>query len=132
MPDLTVEHLSDQRLLDAWPLLASGATERISQWWENESAALIRRGGGVLVVRAADGIVCGLATYEPLDCQGRRGVLAVERLITFELSMKQPARKRLLGALDLVARSLGCTDVKYAVRRPVSRADRSDDPVVPA
>lgn len=128
MPDLTVEHLSKQRLSEAWPLLVTGAVGCIPTWWANESAALIHRGGGVLVARASDGLIHGLATYEPLAGTGHKRVLAVDSLITVELNTKQPTRKQLLRELDLLAQSLGCTNVDYAVRRPVSRADRIGDP----
>lgn len=111
MPDLTVEHLSEQRLLDAWPVLEMAAAEVIPSWWLHEAADLFRRGGGVLVVRGSDGIVHGLATYEPQAAGRRNRVLAIPRLVTFELSLKQPARHALLNALDLLAYALGCTEV---------------------
>jgi hypothetical protein len=116
MLDLTVEHLGEQRLLDAWPILEMTATELIPHWWQHEATELIRRGGGVLVARASDGLIYGLATYEPMRCSRRKRVLAVQRLITFELSRRHPARQSLLHALDLLAVTLDCSEMALPVR----------------
>jgi hypothetical protein len=111
MPDLTVEHLDKHRLLDAWPILEMASAERVPLWWEHEAGELLRRGGGVLVVRASDGFIHGLASYEPVDGPSGRRLLAVDRLTTFELSLKQHVRRALLHSLDLLAVALGCADV---------------------
>ena len=115
--DLTLERLSEQHLLDAWPLIELGATDLVSDWWRHEAAQLLRQGGGVLVARRPDGLVHGLATYRPLHRPGGDTVLAVTRLITFELSRKRPVRKALLQALDRVASQLRCS----ALALPSSR-----------
>lgn len=129
MPVLTVEQLTEQRLHDAWPILAIPSAAPPPRWWAQEVADLIRGGGGVLVARPADGLVHGLATYEPLDGPRGERVLAVLRLITVELSMKQPVRQELLRTLERVADALGCRAMALPlpIRLPVSRADRSDD-----
>ena len=111
LPDLKVEHLAKERLLDVWPVLAIGAGEQVPTWWEHEANELHRRGGGVLVARRSDGLVQGLATYEPVDRPKGSRVLAVERLITFELSLRKPVRNTLLRSLDLLADALRCTSV---------------------
>lgn len=111
MAHFEVEHLRENELAEAWPLLHAAAVDNVWPWWENEAAALLRRGGGVLVARAGNRAIHGLATYEPVKRPLAGRVLAVDKLITFELSRKLPARHALGKALDLLAIALGCRAV---------------------
>ena len=82
-----------------------------AEWWLTEAAALIERGGGILAARAPDGSVHGVATYE-VARKGLLGrVLAVDTLITFELSRRAPARHALHEALELLANAFDCRSV---------------------
>ena len=111
MPELTIEHLDEQKLLDAWPLLRSAGVESLPDWWENEASALMDRGGGVLAARAADGSVHGVATYECVHRPRTGSVLAVDRLVTFELNRKEPVKEALGGALHMIASAFCCSAI---------------------
>lgn len=114
MPILTIAHLDEEHLHDAWPILHAAGGEPQRLWWENEARALLGRGGGILAARAADGRVYGVATYECLH-RGGGSILAVNRLVTLELSRKQPARQALRGAIDEMASAFGCSSVALPV-----------------
>lgn len=111
MPAFKIEHLSQLQLEEAWPVLCLGGVELLDDWWLREARELIERGGGVLVARAPDGTIHGVATYECVRRAGVGPVLAVERLVSFELSRKAPARNALHEALALIARAFSCSEI---------------------
>lgn len=111
MPAFTIEHLDEQKLLDAWPILRSAGTDPLPDWWENEARALMSRGGGVLAARAPDGAVHGGATYECVHRPRAGSVLAVDRLVTFELNRKEPVKEALGGALHMIASAFCCSAI---------------------
>jgi hypothetical protein len=111
MPAFTIEHLDEQKLLDAWPILRAAGAEPLPDWWENEARALLGRGGGVLAARAPDGSVHGIATYECVHRPRTGSVLAVDRLVTFELSRKEPVKEALGGALHMIASAFCCSAI---------------------
>jgi hypothetical protein len=119
----TIEHLSERSLAEANAIVA--LSNHLASCWDDEALALIRRGGGVLAARAADGTVQGIASSEMLDKRHAGRVLAVDRLVAFELSRRQPVRQALIDALQRISEVFGCTAVTGA--EPVSRAVRSDD-----
>ena len=100
MPNFAIEHLSTRQLSEAWPILHATRAVPVAVWWENEAKDLIRRGGGVLVARTADGSIHGLATYESVDRPHGGRLLEVGKLIAFELNRKEPVRHALCEALD--------------------------------
>ena len=107
MPRFTIEHLGKEQLDEAWPLIHMSGAHVESNWWRTEAEELIKRGGGVLTARAADGSIHGIATYE-----AERGRLAVERLLTFELNRSAPCRRSLCAALEVLAAALDCGGVE--------------------
>jgi hypothetical protein len=111
MPVFTIEHLDEHRLLDAWPILRSTGLEPLPDWWENEALELMGRGGGVLAARAVDGSVHGVATYECIHRPRAGCVLAVDRLVTFELNRKEPVKEALCEAIHRIASAFCCTCV---------------------
>jgi hypothetical protein len=111
MPAFTIEHLDEHKLLDAWPILRSAGAEPLPDWWENEALELMERGGGVLAARAPDGSVHGVATYECVHRPSAGSVLAVDRLVTFELNRKEPVKEALREALHRIASAFCCTCV---------------------
>jgi hypothetical protein len=111
MPAFAIEHLDEQKLLDAWPLLRSTNAEPLPTWWENEALELMGRGGGVLAARAGDGCVHGVATYECVHRPRAGSVLAVDRLVTFELNRKEPVKRALCEALYVIAAAFCCSAV---------------------
>lgn len=111
MPAFTIEHLDEQRLLDAWPVLRAADTDPLPEWWANEAMALMSRGGGVLAARAPDGSVHGVATYECVHRPRAGPVLAVDRLVTFELNRKEPVKEALGGALHMIASAFRCSAI---------------------
>jgi hypothetical protein len=123
VPKLTVEHLSERNLGEARAIVAlSGGS---LSCWDEEALALIRRGGGVIAARAADGVVHGVASYEMVEPKHARRVLAVGRLIAFELSRRQPVRQALVDALQRISEVFNCSAVTCA--EPLSRVARNDD-----
>jgi len=111
MPAFTIEHLDTGKLLDAWPVLRSAGAEPLPDWWETEALYLMERGGGVLVARAPDGSVHGVATYECVHRPGAGSVLAVDRLVTFELNRKEPVKEALCEAIRRMASVFRCSAV---------------------
>src|SRR6476469_2081587 len=116
MPAFTIEHLDEHKLLDAWPLLRSAGVEPLPDWWENEALVLMRRGGGVLAARAPDGSVHGVATYECVHRPRAGSVLAVDRLLTFELNRKEPVKAALCEAIHRMAFAFCCSAVALPLR----------------
>ena len=115
MPHFTVEHLREEQLAEAGAFLQLAGAGSVPEWWKNEARALMGRGGGVLVARTIDGSVHGLATYEVAKRRHTGRVLAVARLVSFELSGKQPAKNALINALDLISAAFEC----FAVALPL-------------
>lgn len=111
MPPFTIDQLDDRNFRDAWPVLRLASSEAIPDWWEHEACALLDRGGGVLAARAPNGLVHGIATYECVHRQGAGSMLAVDRLVTFELNRKQPLREALREALYAIAAAYCCSSI---------------------
>lgn len=115
MPNFTIEQLSEDRIFDAWPVVRASGAEPVREWWESEAKSLIDRGGGVLVARAGNGCILGLALYEAIQTLSAGRVLEVDKLITFELSRKEPVKQALSDALKLIASRSGCSRVALPV-----------------
>ena len=111
MAQFTIEHLSEDQLLDAWPVVCMSHSHASPDWWVSEGSALIERGGGILAARAPDGTIHGIATYEVTRRALLGRVLAVDTLIAFELSRRAPARHALCDALDLLASAFDCRSI---------------------
>lgn len=111
MPAFTIEHLDASKLLDAWPILRSAGAEPLPDWWETEARELMHRGGGVLAARAPDGSVHGVATYECVHRPRAGSMLAVDRLVTFELHRKEPVKQALCDAIYKIAAAFCCSSV---------------------
>lgn len=111
MPAFTIEHLNRRKLHDAWPVLRSACADLLPHWWENEALTLMERGGGVLVARAPDGSVHGVATYQCVRWPRAGSVLAVDRLVTFELNRKEPVKAALCEAIHRIATAFSSTCV---------------------
>ena len=106
-----IEHLSEDRLAEAWPVVSRSHSHANTDWWVAEASALIGRGGGVLAACAPDGAIHGVATYEIVRKGPLGRVLAVGILTTFELSRRAPARHALCDALDLLGHAFDCRSV---------------------
>lgn len=111
MSHFTVENLQKEQLREAWPVVRTSGLEANVDWWVADAVELIERGGGVLVARAPDGGIHGVATYVVAGKFPFARVLAVERLITFELNRSAPVRHTLCETLERVAAALNCTGV---------------------
>jgi hypothetical protein len=111
MAQFTIEHLSEDVLLHAWPIVRMSHSLANPGWWVSEATALIERGGGILAARAPDGTIHGVATYEVAKKALLGRVLAVDTLITFELSRRAPARRALCDALDLLGHAFDCRNI---------------------
>jgi hypothetical protein len=120
MPNFAIEHLSTRQLSEAWPILHATRAVPVAVWWENEAKDLIRRGGGVLVARTADGSIHGLATYESVDRPHEGRLLEVGKLIAFELNRKEPVRHALCEALDSLALAGGLDAVALPLSAQVT------------
>jgi hypothetical protein len=111
MPPFSIVHLDERNVLDAWPVLRSTGAVVVADWWEDEVHQLMNRGGGILAARAADGSIHGVATYECVHRPRTGCVLAVGRLVTIELSRKQPVKEALCDALHVIAGAFCCSAV---------------------
>ena len=111
MAQFTIEHLSEDVLLHAWPIVRMSHSLAKPGWWLSEATDLIERGGGILAARAPDGTIHGVATYEVAKKALLGRVLAVDTLITFELSRRAPARRALCDALDLLGHAFDCRNI---------------------
>jgi hypothetical protein len=108
MGQFTIDHLSEDGLLHVWPVVRMAHSHANANWWLSEATALIGRGGGILAARAPDGIIHGVATYEVAKKALLGRILAVDTLITFELSRRAPARHALSDALELLRHAFDC------------------------
>jgi hypothetical protein len=111
MPAFTIEHLDESKLMDAWPVLRSAGAEPLPDWWANEAIELMSRGGGILAARAPDGSVHGVAAYECVHRPRGGSMLAVDRLVTFELNRKEPVKHALCEAIYKIAAAFCCSAV---------------------
>lgn len=111
MLQFTVHHLTETELASAWPLVRATRSPPDLERWLLLARALMSRGGGVLAVSAEDGLIHGIATYEPVHKPEVGQVLEVRTLATFELSRRARVRRILCQALDQLARSTGCVAV---------------------
>lgn len=111
MSPFSIEHLDERKLFEVWPVLHSTGSILVADWWEDEARQLMNRGGGVLVARAPDGSIHGVATYECVHRPRTGCVLAVGRLATFELNRKQPVKEALCDALNVIAGAFCCSAV---------------------
>lgn len=111
MQRFAIEHLSEEQLLEAWPVVRVSNAHANCDWWASEAAALIERGGGILAARAPDGSIHGVATYAVARKAPLGRILAVDTLISFELSRRAPARHALYEALELLASAFDCRSI---------------------
>ena len=116
MAQFAIEHLAEDQLPDAWPVVRMAHAHTSAEWWASEAAALIERGGGVLAARASDGMIHGIATYEVARKALLGRVLAVDTLIAFELSRRAPVRHALCEALELLGRAFDCRGLVLPLR----------------
>ena len=107
----------------AWPLVRLARPELDGEGWQQKAQSLRLRGGGVLGLKVENGILMGVATYEPVEKPMFGRVLQVGLLVTAEVSRKTPLRRLLMDGLRDVASRLGCsgTLVTTAKRPPPQR-----------
>lgn len=111
MPRFRIEHLNADRLVEAWPVVRMARAHANCSWWLSEAEVLIERGGGILAARAPDESIYGAATYAVARKPLLGRVLAVDMLISFELSSRAPARQALYEALGLLASAFDCRSI---------------------
>jgi hypothetical protein len=111
MAQFEIEHLREDQLPGAWPVVRMSHSLAKADWWVSEGTALLERGGGIIAARAPDGTLHGVATYEVAKKALLGRVLAVDTLITFELSRRAPARHALCHALDLLGHAFDCRSI---------------------
>lgn len=111
MACFAIEHLSEDRLVEAWPVVRMSHSHANPDWWVSEAVALIERGGGVLAARGPDDAIHGIATYQIARKALLGRVLAVDTLITFELSRRAPVRHALCEALEILASAFDCRSI---------------------
>jgi hypothetical protein len=111
MPQFAIEHLGEERLTEAWPVVRMSQSHVNADWWISEGAALIASGGGILAARGSDGAIHGVATYDIARKALLGRVLVVDTLIAFELSRRAPVRHALCDALELLAGMFDCRSI---------------------
>lgn len=132
MTPFTIEHLTHERLMDAWPIIQASGVQPHINWWLNDAAQLLDESGGVLAARAPDGIVYGVAIYR-LARDPRFGrILSVESIVAFELSRRAPVRQALCDALDELSSTLECNGIGMAERLSGAPQQRLAKPFFPA
>lgn len=114
MPDLQIISLGCDRLAEAYPLVRAAAQVGEEQW-QTYAHALLRDGGGILVVSAGEDCLHGLAAYREVASLRHGRSLQVEVIIAFELSRLGPVRKALVQALEELARARGCMCLTYTL-----------------
>ena len=111
MAQFAIEHLSEDGLAQAWPVVQQSHSHANVYWWISEGSALIERGGGILAARGPDGSIHGVATYEVARKALLGRVLAVDTLISFELRRRAPVRHALCDALEFLASAFDCRGI---------------------
>lgn len=113
MQRFAIDHLNGDELIDAWPVVRMSDAHANCDWWLSEAEALIERGGGILAARAPDGNIHGISTYAVARKPHLGRVLAIDVLVTFELSCRAPARLALCEALELLASAFDCRSIVF-------------------
>lgn len=116
MPDLHIAELQLDQLALAWPLASRGASAGNLGSWLARMGELIERGGGILAARAEDGLIHGIAVYEPVGRPRAQRVLQVDTLVTFELSRRAPVEHALCQALNRLVRDFPCDCLAIAAK----------------
>lgn len=114
MPEFHVFSLEQGRLDEAYPLVRAAARVTPEQW-ERYALRLLAEGGGILMVRAGDDCLHGLAAYRELGSLRHGSSLQVEVVIALELGPPGPVRQALCRALEEVALSRGCKSLSYTL-----------------
>lgn len=140
MPRLLVTELEADRLAEAYPLIRCLAGVEAGQW-TSFAENLLAQGGGILVVRAEDGRVHGVAGYVLSTSLKHGKALRIEALAALELGHTPLVREALQSAADGLARRMDCSVVVYnldakgllnpqsARRRSLERAGLSPESV---
>src|SRR3712207_2905070 len=106
--DLSIAQLPREKLPLAWPLARTAASMLSLASWLARMGELFERGGGVLAVEAQDGLIRGIAAYEPVQKPRAKRVFQVDTLVTFELNRRAPVEQALCAALDRLVLDFGC------------------------
>jgi hypothetical protein len=114
MPDFRLIQLGADDLARAYPLVR-GAVRVSQERWELYGRGLLEAGGGIAAVSGPDSCLHGIAAWRLQGSLRHEKVLAVELLVTFELSGDAPIRTFLCDALGEIARALGCESLVCSV-----------------
>lgn len=115
MPTLRVDCLAGPQLDLALPLVRSVAPRISLEEWRAQANDAIDHAGGVIAAFAEDGLVHGVALFQPRTMLRLGRVLQVDDLITMEMSRKAPVHRLLIDTLFHLARSLQCRSLTMAV-----------------
>ena len=107
----SIQALKARELGEAWPVIRATASHANPEWWMSDAADMIEAGGGVLVARAPDGRIHGVATFKVPPAPKAERTIVIPTLVAFELSRSAPVRAALLEALGRIAERLGCGHV---------------------
>lgn len=121
----SVSELDRAATAAAWSLVRIARPELDGEGWQQKAQSLRLRGGGVLGLKVENGVLMGVATYEPVEEPMFGRVLQVGLLVTAEVSRKAPLRRLLMDGLRDVASRLGCSGTLVtAAKRPPPRSPR--------
>jgi len=115
MPDLKVGCLEEAELDRALPLVRLVAPQVTPKSWRRQATDAFDRGGGVIAVTAEDGLIHGVALFQPRQMLRLGKVLQVDDLITMEMSRKAPVHELLINTLTHLARSLECQSLAMSI-----------------
>jgi len=104
--------LTADELAQALPLIQVTWPEVGLQAWRDFARSVVAGGGGVLALREQSGYICGLLAYRRDSSLGGP-VLLVSLFTVADLANRPGLANDFLGAVEGLARRLGCVGVRF-------------------
>ena len=114
MQDLIVQRLSYDRLGEAYPLIRAATHVGVERWLEF-GREVLKVGGGVIAVVAADHYIHGVAAFRPRTHLRHDDGLEVEAMVAFDLRGNNRVRDVLFKELERIGRRRGCQTIYFTM-----------------
>jgi hypothetical protein len=121
MRDFTIQRLPYERLGEAYTLIRTATHVTFERWLEF-GAELLKAGGGVIAVVAADHYIHGVAAFRPRTHLRHDAALEVEAMVAFDLRGNDRVKDVLYKELERIGREHGCRTICF------NMAAKSADP----